>query len=356
MPRREAVGRSTDPSTALVFEIEPFVRDTSNNARLMALDYIVLDIDTNSTNVTPRLVLEQGNVDLTVVNTSARRQVEIQVDRFGPVHELRLLADFTTDIQVFGVETFFRPLDLLVQITGEEGTVQVTGRADAPQTELAFELPLVSETLAQYNSLLIVDRVVVEIDTNSSNITPTLITAGGTISLTAVNTAARDVVEIEVDRIAQLQEFKLVGDFTANVKLFRVALYIRPIFAAVNFPGGERLEITGKSIDPSAEIIFEVPPKNPILAQFGRLLIVDRLVTDLKTTSMNTITPVIINSGSNISLTGITDTSRTVNNEEVDRLINLRQFKLTGDFTADVNVYGIELFVRPLRMGINVNG
>jgi len=355
--RVEVQGKSVAPGTRIDFEIPPALRNFDDLEPLYVIDRFIVDADTNSTNVTPTLVFEQSSQALTAVNTSARRRTEAQLDRIGPLQEVQLAADFTTDIQLFGIELYIRPLTLGINFHGGR-RIEVTGRATDSSTEVIWDVKAFQQEMSNITELMIVDRLTIEIDTNSTTVTPKITTNTGTHTLSTINNSAKGMVEISIDQIGSIDDIQLEADFTTNIQIWRVELYVRPAVLGITI-GQQRAEIGGRSAVPNTTLTFDIDPENKLLDMLSFIPLVERLTIDVdtKNTSGNNITAkILVADADTITLSPAFGTAaRETVTFDVNRVGKVRGVELDAPWNSGaISLFGLEMIVRPLELTVRV--
>lgn len=348
--------RSPDPGTEIVFEIPPNRREFDDAGTLFILDRLVFDIDSNGSTITPIIDVQGGgSITLSGVSSTVRQLVEVSIDRVGTIHSLRLQDDFTGDVQIFGVELYMRPLVLGVNITTANTRGQVRGRTVDPTTSITFEVQPILQELNAQGTLMWIERLVVEADTNSSTITPSIVSNGANyIPSTTITTTARSYTEIAVQRPGPVFEVQLADNFTDDVQLFGVELYMRPVELGVQQFNGSRVTYDGKMVTPGTELVFDVDPARHEVDGTVNIPIVQFLHLDINSAGV-AVTPVIQTEFGNISLTAATTSSRQTVIYDIQQIGNIQAVKLQADFAANaIELYGVEIIIGNLTLDMYI--
>jgi hypothetical protein len=268
-----------------------------------------------------------------------------------------IAGDFTADVNMYGVELNVRPVELGITntITGERATVR--GRSADPTTAITFEIPPSFRILDQLNTIYFIERLAVDIDSNSVSVTPSITTENATITLTAISSTARNTIEEDVERVGPVQSVTLTGDFTGDVQLFGIEMAIRPVSLGVRI-GQQRFDIDGRFEDANTSLIFDIDPENKLLDSLTFIPLLERLSIDMDTNS-NPVTVTILAAEATSITTGDTINvgSRFNTILFLNYVTKVRGIQLLGSFdTGAISLYGLELVVEPLNLILNVQG
>lgn len=348
--------RSEDPSTEITFEIPPNRREFDDTNTLFILDRLVLDTDSNSSTITPVIDVQAGGtITLSGLSTTSRSLAEVDIDRVGTIHSLRLQDDFTDDVQLFGVELYLRPLVLGITVTTTGSRGQVRGRSVDPTTAIIFEVQPILEELNMQGALVWIERLVVEADTNSSTITANITSNGVTIAPSqTVTTTSRSYVEIPVQRPGPVFDVRLLDDFTDDVQLFGVELYMRPVELGIQQYNGSRITYDGKMVTPGTELVFDIDPSRHEIDGTVNVPIIQFLHLDIDTGSAD-VTPSIVTELATINLQAANTSARETVIYDIQEIGNIQELKLTGDFASGaIGLYGCEIILGNLDLDILV--
>lgn len=364
-------GLSTNGS--IVFTIDPSSDQSSNffdqTNRLFVLDRLTIETDTASQNMAVQLTVENTTVNLGNVNTATRSVAVFDLDRVGPLNELRLDGPFfsvTNEAQVYRVVMHVRELSLGLRLGPDRGRrVDLPARSTAPTSQVQFEVPPPFRAFDDFTGITLIDRILYDINTGGVSVTPTLRLNGGAASITpgAVSTASRANVEQLIDRMGALQQVELAANFIANeIGLFTVEVVYLPIELGIKRIDGQplagnsaRLAVPGRAPNPDTEIVFEVQPVIQVMNQQDGLFWIDRMVIEADTNGTNVAVSIDIGATSSISIGTVNTSDRRYTEFSVQRATPIRDVRLTADFTTAIRVYGIELYVRPVQLGLKNN-
>jgi hypothetical protein len=355
----EEEGVFTDAAAAIPIEWETPALDGPNDS-VVIVERVFNDMDPNSNSITPLLINRFDSVSLTVQTGAGRRTFEDDVQLMVLKPSVRITGNVTSRVTVFDIELEVRNLVLGINIEG--GTrVEVTGRyrEDVGSGQLVFEVKpdqAATAALDQVGRLFIIDRLAVEANTDSTTVTPSLIMHGSTITLAGISNAARGFTEFEIDRVGQLEEVRLAGDFTVSgtrPQVYRVEVYLRELQLGVNVTSGQqRLAIGGRAVDPSTGATFEMQPIKQELNQLGSLLWVERVVVEADTDSNDLTLTYTDGLGNAIALGTVNNATREYTEFSIERPGPVRALNITTDLTADIQIFGIEMFVRPVLLTV----
>ena len=353
-PRISYPAWAPTPEVEIEFEIPPNRREFDDTGTLFVLDRLVVDMDTDGATFNAVIDTQSaGPITVGSFSTTVRAYTGISIDRLGTMERLRIEGDFTANARLYGVELYLRPLVLGVNITTRGNRAEVRGRMIQPTLELIYEMQPLIQELNMQGTLFWIERIVVEANTNGSTITVLIDTDGATITAGTVSTTAREYVELFIQRPAPVRAVRLQDDFTDDVQLFGVELHVRPVELGVNTFGGGRFTHDGKMIDPDSLLIFDIDPARHELD--GTVNVPVTHFVNLEINSAGTlITPEIDTEFGLIELAPASSSTRETITYELQQIGNPREFRLRGDFTGAVELYGVELVVGALELGIRV--
>jgi len=236
----EEEGVFTDDDADISFEWETAALDGPND-EVMIVERVFIDIDPNGETVSANLINRFDTVALTDQSGSGRRTFEDEVQLMVLKPSIRFTGTVGARVTLYDVELEVRNLVLGVNIVGG-GRIEVKGRyrEDVGSGILVFEVkPDQSNTapLDLTGSLFVIDRLMVEADTQSTDVTPQIITSSGTIHLDAISTSTREFNETTIGQIGMIEELRLVGNFLASgtrPQIYRAELYLRELNLGLN--------------------------------------------------------------------------------------------------------------------------
>jgi Fe-S cluster biogenesis protein NfuA len=313
----------------------------------------VAELNTGSANVTPTLNMEDGDIALAAFNNATRATVVTEIARMGRLVSVTFAGDFTAAKLMHRLELVMRELTMEVFVQGVSQSFKVSGKTSALATALVFDIPEAIQDINQTTGLFVVDRLSIEANTGSVNITPTLNGEDGNISVTAVNTATRSVVTTKVNRLSRLNSVTLTSDFSAARQMHRIQLVLRPLQLEVVTSDGQGFQLQGRTDNLASSVIFDMVENNSFMNQTASVIVFDRLSTEMDTASTN-ITPALNCEDGDISVTAVNTATRTVVTTEINRLGRLNSVTYSGDFTAAVLPHRLQLHVRPLLLELEI--
>ena len=222
-----------------------------------------------------------------------------------------------------------------------------------PDTEIIFEVQPLLQELNMQGSLFWVERVVVEADTNGSDITVIVDTDAGPLTVGTVNTSSRTYAEIDIERPAPVRALRLQDDFTDNVNVFAVELHMRPVEIGFNLFGGQRFTHTGKLVSPGTSLVFDIDPARAELDGTINVPLIEYLNLEINSGGTS-VTPKIETEFGTIELESTSSTSRETTVYEIQQVGNVREVRLDGDWTSGIELYQVEVVVGSLELGIRV--
>lgn len=363
----EEEGVATDVGASIPLVWETPAIDFPND-QILLVDRIFLDIDPGGNVLTPAIVHRFGTDNLTAISDASQIAREFLIDQLLLKPSVRISGNCTSRVELFDVEIDATPLALGVNVSGRSERNALAALRDVypgryregtGNGEIVFEIPRQAKNLDMTDRIFVIDRLTIEANTRGTSITPTLNLAGGPIALSAINTSARDIVSFNIDRIGNPTELVLGGDwFLAGTRptVYRVELHLREIELGIRFEqlDAPRVSYPARAPNPETEIEFEVPPNRREFDDTGTLFVLDRLIIDADTQGAN-FTPVIdVQAGGSITLPAVSSAARTYNGLGINRLGTIQGLRLVGDWSADRRLFGAELYVRPLTLGLNV--
>lgn len=348
---------------SIVFKIPRELKEFDQTDRLFVVDRLTVEADTGALAMVPVITLKNTEVTLTTINTSTRIVTTIQLDRVGPINELRFNGVFfnaTPRAQVFRVELHVRELAIGLNNTRDGRRALQPARASDPETALTFELNPTFRALDDLKNLLVLERIEYEVDTGGNTITPSLDIRGGTISPGGVIAGTRSVIEQRFDRIGPLLQLNLAGDFIGDaIQMFGVEAFFRPLTLGLNLttneqirPGADRIEVPGRAVVPGTAIEFEVQPFRQDFNMHDGLLWIERIVIEYDATGDSIDVEIDTEAGITIAAGTLSSTTRTTEEFEIQRPGPPKMVRLEADFNLDVRVYSVEVYMRPVDMGI----
>lgn len=198
----------------------------------------------------------------------------------------------------------------------------------------------------ELDRIIYVDKLTVEMDTGSNDVTPRLNFLNTNDTFTAINTSQREYTQVDIDRLGPVTRFRLEYNEFDEVKLYSPPeLFIRPLDLGLNIPNvqGRRL-IRGRSVDPTTSLTWRIQPHD--LSPDARIQnpLIKYLYVDI-VTGAETVTPVLeFKDGTTSSLAGITEASRTTVEYSIGNTQEVSRLRLDGDFTSsDIIVYDVEI-------------
>lgn len=213
---------------------------------------------------------------------------------------------------------------------------------------ISYDILPYSRDFDELGNLFYLERLVVEANTNSNVVTPTVDFNGTTADFTTFSSSTRAFSEITIDRLGPVNAitFTPIND----IEWYGVELFLRPLQLGVQIvhsgKGPERKSYTslpGRTSDAAVSISFDINPfsfpadarhVNPTL----RYLWLDIV------TGAASVTPVLVNDvGTETTLTAITATTRSIQEFSILGTNRIRTIRLDGDFTdSDIVLYDIE--------------
>lgn len=342
----------------IVFEIDSSVKFLDQTDRLFVLDRLTVEADTEGVTVTPNVQLENSTVTLAALSTATSRTVNTyQIDRIGPLNEVQLDGPFFVSSQrpkIYRVEAHMRELMMGVNIATTGQRSHVVGRSPNPDTSIVFEVQPLNQMFNNIGSLYFIERIVLETDTGGVSVTPSIKIGGATLTLAAFNTSSRKYTEIDVERIGPVENVTLSADFTGDVQIFGIELYLRPVSLGIRLPDGNRMEVDGKSINGGTGVTFDIDPADRRFDAQSYIPLIERLYIDIDSAD-ETVVPRLLMENQTILGTGQSTSSRDTLSYDVNHIGRLRNLMISTNFLSSaVKMYGAEIQMRALDMGVNV--
>lgn len=98
----EIEGQLTDGGTPILFEVET-AGERIGSEQEGVVQMVIIDASTKGQTLTPKLILDETEITLPMLNTSSRQTVEYPVGRKGRVVGVRLTGSLTDRVEIFGV-------------------------------------------------------------------------------------------------------------------------------------------------------------------------------------------------------------------------------------------------------------
>lgn len=355
----EEEGVFTDAGSSIPVEWETPAVDGPNDA-VVIVERSFIDMDPDSNSITPTLINRFDSVTLTAQTGANRRTFEDEIQLMVLKPSVRLSGNVTSRITVYDVELEVRNLVMGITVEGSS-RVEVQGRyrEDVGNGVLVFEIATdqaATAVLDQTGRIFIIDRLAIEANTNSTTITPSILFHSSTLALAGISNAARAFTEYEINQIGQLEEVQIAGDFTVagtRPSVYRVELHMRELQLGVNITSGQtRIPVTGRSVDPSAGATFEMQPTRQEINELGSLFWIERAVVEANTDSNDLTLTYEDGLGNAIAIGTINNAARGYKEFSIERPGPLRAVDITTDLTPAIEIYGIELFVRPVALTV----
>lgn len=363
--RVEVTGRyREDVSNGQIrFDIKPDQAATAlldQTGRLLVVDRIAIETNTGSEDLVPSLVIHGDTVTLPTINNSARAFVVTEIDRIGQLESVILAGNFTvtgTRPQVFRVELYMRELVLGVNLTSGAERLTVPGRAPTPASGATFEMQPIRQELNQQGTLIWVERVVVEADTDSNDLDLTYTDGlGNAITIGTVNTSSRTYTEFTLETPTPMRALNITSDLTDDIQIFGIEMHVRPVALTIqDRTGGNAVNVKhdGKMITQTSAVVFDVDPFRNETDGERYIPLIETLSLDIDPGGTE-ITPKIVTELETLFLTSVSNDGRATQVWDINRVGNIQSVELTGDFTSDVALYDVQVQVRSLDLGVNM--
>jgi hypothetical protein len=207
---------------------------------------------------------------------------------------------------------------------------------------LRYDVWPFTRDLDQLSNLFYVERLVVEADTDDELVTASFVFEDATVTPATASNSSRGMLNFDVNRLGPLHYLTLSP--AADIQWYGIELFIRPVVLGINIvESGQRVAMPGRTNDASTSIRFDINPFSfPADARHVNP-IVRRIFVDIETGD-NTVTPsLLLDSGSTVALTAITEATRTIVELNVLQARRVKAVILTGDFAdGEVILYDLE--------------
>jgi hypothetical protein len=215
---------TTDNTIPIAFRIEP-AHIPLDREKIFYVKRLLIDHAPNSQSLTLTPTLDDTDLTATSLTVTSDRVIdEVEIERIAWRIGARITGNTTAPVEVMRAEAVIRELALV--INHSNGSIAVSGRRSADKQTLTFELEEESIPLStRYYTT--VKHLFIDADTNSEVITPILGMVGTTHTLGTFVSATRAAEEIPVNRSGRLTQLRLTGDFSQDIKLYRIELDIR---------------------------------------------------------------------------------------------------------------------------------
>lgn len=114
-------GKMVDQTSGVIFDIDPFRNEADGDSYVPLVEFLILDINTGGTDITPKVVTELGTLFLTAANTTSRETIVYDVSRIGNVTSVELQGDFTSGVALYDARLMIRSLDLGFNVITDVG-------------------------------------------------------------------------------------------------------------------------------------------------------------------------------------------------------------------------------------------
>lgn len=177
-----------------------------------------LIVDAGGASINPTLRFSDFTRTLATIPNTTRQVHEVGVNRVGNLVGLDMAATLASlELYSLTLEAEHIPLVLTLTRAGERGMLALDG--------LVFHDRIVYEADRSLDlpQRLITRRLFLDMNTNGATVTPTLTLVGETVTLPAVSTGSRQIVEIPVDRPGRFVRLEL-SLALATVELYGVEI------------------------------------------------------------------------------------------------------------------------------------
>lgn len=209
--------------------------------------------------------------------------------------------------------------------------------------QVDFDITQQTKQYQQLANLFYIERINIEANTRGQTVTPTLQLEATSITLPTFSTAARDLVEIDVNRIGPFSALSL--NPVSSMQWYSVGMVVRPIVLGLKVVARDlRIVFPGRSSSIATTIRWDINPFALPADARNAQIIVKRVYLDI-VTGAQSVTPVIeYTDGTTESLLAVTQATRGIVEFAVLTGKRIRAFRLDGDFTnSAIVVYDVEL-------------
>ena len=217
------------------------------------------------------------------------------------------------------------------------------GETDDNNIAISFSLkpPIIR---ADRERLFLIKRALIDADTNGEILSIEASFDNSTLSLDNLSTSSSRVVnELEIDRLAERGGITITGSLSTQIEIFNVSYVVQEIVLIVNLMGtNQSFSIPGRRVDDlqSIKFDFEIEPASPLLTP-RKSIRIERFYFDIRTEGA--VTPVYEFVDRDETFGSINHTSRSINEQAINRNGRLKQFRLDGDFSGSATIYRLEL-------------
>jgi hypothetical protein len=231
------------------------------------------------------------------------------------------------------------------QIIENEGTI----------TDAGAGIPFAIESPAQDlpdDGVFVIEDVFVDIDASGQTVTPSIVHRDGTLALTTFAPTSRTKQTQALDRLFQLPGLRLTATASDQIIVYGAEFQVRPLELGITRSDtNSRIALPGRSTSLASELIFDIPPQLRELDELNTVYFIERLIIEADTNG-SVITPIIDFENTSLTLSTISSTSRSMQQISVERMGPITALRLQDNFTDDVQIFGIELVIRPVLLDV----
>lgn len=245
-------------------------------------------------------------------------------------------------IEVFNIEAEIR--DFVLDVKGPQGAFKIPAQILSDEL-VTFEAGGADDP-QHFDQLWLVRRLVLDHETNSQVVTPSLELDSATIALLPYNGSRQDFT-YDINRVGLIRSLQLsISSTVNNLEIYRSWLEVEPVQLVIRVHTNgqmQRVVVPGRFNADRTEVFFEPDPTDPILSRESVPLL-RRLFIDFE--SAETITPVFEFVGqADLTLGGFAASTRALEEWEVNRAGRLIALRLQADWDEAIDLRSVELDV-----------
>lgn len=323
---------------------------TWQDETLRVVERVHLDGNTGGQAFLTELVHKDGTTTLTPFNTTSRLQRTEELNRLFQVLSIRLSTDsLSGDVDISGVNLEVRELVCVVWIGDRRFTVP--GHSSDLSVGIDFTFP--PELIDAQRFIPLIKTLEVEANTNGATLSGAVtLEEGSSFGMLNFSSVARHTQAELFDRVGRVVSMSVTGDFTANMQIFAVTLYMRSLPLQVMVQRGQPTTVQGEINALGTSISFDL---EALIDDQQFVPVIESFELDADTGSVDLTPTLTLDNGDTIALTAINTLTRRNTVRDVDRIGRVTYITVAGNFTG-VKMYAARLRLRPLRLGLLFGG
>lgn len=332
----------------LVFDLSP--KDESSANQVFLFERLMIDADTGSIILTPKLTLvDRSEVSLDTFVSASREVDVIQMQRTGRLDKLIIDPIAGSDYAIYKLEMITKPMMMDVWIGDQRKSIP--GYLDSSDS-ITFDLSPLHEDSTQ--QVYLYEKLLLEGDTGSNIVTAYItLNRQSEASIGVMNTGAKTVIERTINKTGRVDSIRLSGVTITGIYITKVELICKPLMLDI-WIDGQKKSISGYLEGTSEDIVFDLSPIHEDTAQ--KIYLYEKLIIEGNTDSV-TITPNITLSGeSESALSTFSSSAKDVTDIAISKTGRIDKLRITSSFDPDIYLSKIEIICKTLKLDVFLAG